>query len=136
MRTKAAQRWLARPWFTALLFTALLARALIPVGFMPGPGGVVLCSGYAPVPAMAGMDMPGMDMSGMADHASGGPLQRHGMEVCPFSAVATVMAAGHAPTLAALALVAPSVIVFPPQQSIPRGTIVPTSLPRGPPASA
>lgn len=136
MRTNAAQRWLGRPWFTALLFAALLARALIPVGFMPGPGGVVLCSGYAPVPAMPGMDMPGMDMSGMPDHAAGGPSQRRGMEVCPFSAVATVMAAGHAPTLSALALFVPSVIVLPPERSIPRGTIVPTSLPRGPPASA
>jgi hypothetical protein len=131
-----AQRWLASRCFTALLFAALLSRALIPVGFMPGAGGIVLCSGYAPVAAMPGMDMPGMDMSGNADHGAGGPSQRHGIEFCPFSAVASVMAAGHAPALTALMLFVPAVIVFPPQKSIPRGTIVPTSLPRGPPASA
>jgi hypothetical protein len=130
-----AQRWLASRCFTALLFAALLSRALIPVGFMPGAGGIVLCSGYAPVAAMPGMDMPGMDMSGNADQGAGGPSQRHGIEFCPFSAVASVMAAGHAPALAALARFVPTVIVFPPQKSIPRGTIVPTSLPRGPPAS-
>jgi hypothetical protein len=130
-----AQRWLASRWFTALLFAALLSRALIPVGFMPAAGGIVLCSGYAPVAAMPGMDMPGMDMSGTADHGAGGPAQHHGTEVCPFGAVATVMAAGHAPALAALTPFVPSVIVFPPQESIPRGTIVPTSLPRGPPDS-
>ncbi len=61
-RHEIAQRWLARGWFAALLFAALFSRALIPVGFMPGPGGVVLCSGYAPVSSLP--DMPGMDMSG------------------------------------------------------------------------
>jgi hypothetical protein len=131
-----AQRWLASRCFTALLFAALLSRALIPVGFMPGAGGIVLCSGYAPVAAMSGMDMPGMDMSGTADHGAGGPSQRHGIEFCPFAAVASVMAAGHAPALAALIPFVPAVLVFPPQKPIPRGTIVPTSLPRGPPASA
>ena len=105
MRPKAAQHWLNRPWFAALLFAALLSRALIPLGFMPGPGGIVLCSGYAPVPTMPygsaathnmpgmdmpGMDMPGMDMSGNADHADAkAPSQRHeGVEICLFSAVA------------------------------------------------
>jgi hypothetical protein len=130
-----AQRWLDRPWFTALLFAALLSRALIPLGFMPGPGGIVLCSGYAPVPAM---DMPGMDMSAKADHADAtAPSQRHeGVQICLFSAVARVMAAGHAPLLAVFPLFDSSTTVFPPEKSIPRGRIVPTSLPRGPPATA
>ena len=143
-----AQHWLNRPWFTALLFAALLSRALIPLGFMPGPGGIVLCSGYAPVPTMPygsaadhgmpGMDMPGMDMSGNADHADAkAPSQRHeGVEICLFSAVARMMAVGHAPPLAAFPLFDFSTTVFPPEKSIPRGRIVPTSLPRGPPATA
>lgn len=121
-----------------MLFTALFARALVPVGFMPGPGGIVLCSGYAPVPdmsgmAMPGMDMPGMDMSGNSDQGAGGPSQRHGMEFCPYAAVASVMAAGHAAPPAVSTPLIPSVILFPPEQSLPRGTIVPTALPRGPP---
>jgi hypothetical protein len=135
VRHATAQRWLASRCFTALLFAALLSRALIPVGFMPGAGGIVLCSGYAPVAAMPGMDMPGMDMSGNADPGTGAPSPHHGTELCPFAAVATVMAAGHAPTLTALTVFVPSVLVFPPEQSIPRGTIVPTRLPRGPPDS-
>jgi hypothetical protein len=110
-----------------LLFAALLTRTLIPVGFMPGPGGIILCSGYGPVPVM---DMPGMDMSGS-------PPQRHdGTEFCPYTAVASVMAAGQAAPLAAFTLFVPSIIVFPPEKSLPRGTIVPTSLPRGPPPTA
>ena len=127
-----------KTWFTALLFTALLSRALVPMGFMPGPGGIVLCSGYAPVLTMPGMDMPGMDMSGKADQAGAGwPAQRHdGMDFCPYTAAASVMAAGHATPLAAMTLVVPSVMVFPPEKSIPRGTVVPTSLPRGPPTTA
>jgi hypothetical protein len=121
-----------------LLFAALLSRALIPLGFMPGPGGIVLCSGYAPVPTMPGMDMPGMDMSGNADHADAtAPSQRHeGVGICLFSAVARVMAVGHAPSLAAFPLFDSSATDFPPEKSMPRGRIVPTSLPRGPPATA
>jgi hypothetical protein len=115
-----------------LLFAALFSRALIPAGFMPGAGGIVLCSGYAPVPAM---DMPGMDMSGSADQGAGGPTQRHGVEFCPYTAVASVMAAGHAAALTTFTPFVPSDGVFPPEKSLPRGTIVPTSLPRGPPLS-
>ncbi|HEY6454965.1 MAG TPA: hypothetical protein VIY90_06725 [Steroidobacteraceae bacterium] len=143
MRPKLAQRWLARSWFTALLFAALLSRALIPLGFMPGPGGIVLCSGYAPVSAMpygpeAEHSMPGMDMSGNAEHAHvRAPSRRHeGVQICLFSAVAKVMAVGHGSLLAAFSLFNSSRTVFPPEKSIPRGTIVPTSLPRGPPATA
>jgi hypothetical protein len=135
VKHSSAQRWLARGWFTALLFTALFARALVPVGFMPGAGGIVLCSGYAPVPDMSRMAMPGMDMSGNTDQGAGGPAQPHGMEFCPYTAVAAVMAAGHAAPLTVSTPLVPSAILFPPEQSIARGTIVPTALPRGPPSS-
>lgn len=105
---------------------------------MPGAGGIVLCSGYAPVPDMSRMAMPGMDMSGKdrsgnTDQGAGGPSQPHGMEFCPYTAVASVMAAGHAAPLTVSTPLIPSVILFPPEQSIARGTIVPTALPRGPP---
>ena len=85
---------------------------------------------------MRGMNMPGMDMSGEDNHGAGGPSPRHGMEFCPYTAVAAAMAAGHAPLLTAFTRFVPSRVVFPPERSIPRGTIVPTRLPRGPPASA
>jgi hypothetical protein len=117
-----------------LLFAALFSRALIPVGFMPGAGGIVLCSGYASVPAM---DMPGMDMSAKTDQANASaPSHRHeGVQICLFSAVTRLMTAGHPSALAAFPLVVSGTTVFPPEKSIPRGTIVPTSLPRGPPAT-
>jgi len=139
-----AQRWLARRWFAALLFSALFARALIPAGYMPGAGGLMLCSGYAPVPGaqhagaaadtMSGMDMSGMDMTGMADPGAPGP--HHGVELCPFAAASCAMAAGHAPLLTISSPVPIARIVFPPERIIPRGTLVPTRLPRGPPAIA
>jgi hypothetical protein len=116
-----------------LLFAAVFSRALIPVGFMPGAGGIVLCSGYASVPAV---DMPGMNMSAKTDQANASaPSHRHeAAEICLFSAVARLMAAGHPSALAAFPYFVPGT-VFPPEKSIPRGTIVPTSLPRGPPAT-
>jgi hypothetical protein len=122
-----------------LLFAALLSRALIPLGFMPGPGGIVLCSGYAPVEhSMPAMQMPGMDMSGKTDQADAtAPSQRHeAVQICLFSAVARLMAVGPAPALAVFPLFDSSTTVFPPEKLIPRGRIVPTSLPRGPPATA
>jgi hypothetical protein len=81
------------------------------------------------------MDMPGMDMASTADHGGAGwPSQRHdGMEVCPFAAAASVMAVGHAQPLAVFTAFLSTLIVFPPAKTVPRGTIVPTSLPRGPP---
>lgn len=95
-----------------MLLPGLLLRSLIPVGFMPmfGPGlsvSLMLCPGYAPVPAaidttahaladasmdMSGMDMPDMPMaepiaahtgpSGRPDH------QEH--TLCPYAASATL----------------------------------------------
>jgi hypothetical protein len=60
-----SNRRTARRLWLAILLPGLLLRSLIPLGFMPmfGPGyGVrlVLCAGYAPVPAATAMsaDMP------------------------------------------------------------------------------
>jgi hypothetical protein len=134
-----AQRWMRRPWFSAALLIALLFRALVPVGYMPGIGSdgtfaVMLCPGYAPVPAaMSGVaDMPDMaGMPGIAQHSGHG--QHESQDNCPYAGAATGLALVRlAP---ATLLPQPSLlsVVFPPERNIPRGTIVPTRLPRGPP---
>jgi hypothetical protein len=152
VRNRIAHRWLKKPWFAALLLTAFFSRALIPIGFMPGPGGLILCSGYAAVPSnvdgavaahdmpdMPGMDMGDMDMSthasppGHGDHSP----DHDSMGVCPYAAAAAVLAITHAYSApSGLLPVAPPLTTFPPEIPLPRGTIVPTSLPRGPPSLA
>jgi hypothetical protein len=144
-----------KPILAALLLVTFLARALVPTGFMPGPGGLILCSGFAPAPStvsqamshdmstmdMSGMDMAGMDMSGMA-HAGGHPAhgggsQDHeGSSLCPFAAAATTMASGHACLISVAVAVDSGPVLLPEQPFVPRGTIVPTRLPRGPPSLA
>jgi hypothetical protein len=92
---------------------------------------------------MAGMDMSAMDMSGMdmSQHAGtpgqGGRAPDHESSgVCPFSAAATTMAALDVPSLSVHSPFVSTDIVLPLQPFIPRGTIVPTRLPRGPPPFA
>ena len=142
-------RSIRSPALSALLLIAFCTHALIPVGFMPGRGGLIVCHGYAvPVNSgpqsmthnmsatdMAGMDMSGMDMSPQAGHSSnhGGPPQHEGSSVCPFAAAATTMAGGHTLVLLVIATGVTGPIALPPQPFVPRGTIVPTRLPRGPP---
>ena len=158
MRNQVAIRWARTPWLAVLLLVTFFARALVPAGFMPGPGGLMVCSGYAPVAAgpaahqmphdmsgmdMAGMDMSSMDMSGMAMSGDSGSLghgghgsDHEGMGICPFAAAATTMSAPHAVSAVTFAQLIPAAIEPPPQEFIPRGTIVPTRLPRGPPSLA
>lgn len=114
---------------------------------MPGPGGLVLCSGYAPIATGSAAhqmphDMSGMDMSGMAMPGDPGNPNHGGhgsdhesMGVCPFAAAASTMSAPHAIAVVAFASLIPTSIELPLQEFIPRGTIVPTRLPRGPPLS-
>ena len=135
---------------SALLLVAFCTHALIPVGFMPGPGGLIICHGYAAAPAnsgprsmthgmsatdMAGMDMSGMDMSPVAGHSPsrGGSPDHDASSVCPFAAAATTLAGGHTVILLVIAISVTGPIDLPPQPFVPRGTIVPTRLPRGPP---
>jgi len=136
--------WARNPLVAVLLLTAFFSRALVPVGFMPGPGGLTLCSGYAAVESgsgMSGMDMSGMDMSGMDMSAMTGHPGRPGqgpdhgsMGICPFAAAATAMATmQQASPVASLAPFVSADVDLPVQPFIPRGTIVPTRLPRGPP---
>ena len=155
MRNQVAIRWARTPWLAALLSVTFFARALVPTGFMPGPGGLILCSGYAPIATgsaahqmphdmsgmdMSGMDMSSMDMSGMAmpghpgSPSHGGHAPDHeSMGICPFAAAASTMSAPHAIAVVVFAHLIPASIALPPQEFIPRGTIVPTRLPRGPP---
>lgn len=153
-----AIKWAQNPALAALLLVAFFSRALIPAGFMPGPGGLVICPGYTPAPGaatpqsmshdmsamqMAGMDMSGMDMSGMdmahqAGHPAkdGGSPDHEGSSPCPFAAAAIAMVSGHFATLVSVSHVVTPRIELPSQPVVPRGTIAPTSLPRGPPSLA
>lgn len=134
----------------ALLLVTFFARALIPAGFMPGPGGLMLCPYYGPAASavhadmghdMSGMDMSAMDMSGMdragvAHPAHGGSQGHEGSTLCPFAAAATAVASGLTAMPSAVVAVTPATVRRPDLPFIPRGTIVPTRLPRGPPALA
>jgi hypothetical protein len=91
-----SNRRTARRLWLAILLPGLLLRSLIPLGFMPmfGPGyGVrlVLCAGYAPVPAATAMsadmpmDMPmGVPMDVPAPHHPDGDTRDHSS--CPYGA--------------------------------------------------
>jgi len=133
-----ARALLRNRWLQAILLIAFLARAMIPAGFMPGPGGLMICSGYAPITSAANAqtmhdDMPGMDMPGMhmAQHSG-----HEGSSLCPFAAAATTMASGHGAVNTVSTLVESVAVQLPEPPLVPRGTIVPTRLPRGPPGLA
>lgn len=155
MKGCMAIRLTRSPLLAALVLVTFFARALVPTGFMPGPGGLMLCSGFAPSPAavtqpmghdmstmgMSGMDMTGMDMPGMAhqgDHSSrnNGSTDHEGSSLCTFAAAATTMSSGHTAVLSVSVAVEAGSVQLPDQPFVPRGTIVPTRLPRGPPAFA
>ena len=137
-----AIRWVRNPWLAVLLLGAIFTRALIPVGFMPGPGGLVLCPGYAPTNFGAGAastaqhDMPGMDMSGHdmgMDHSGKAPAHAS-MGGCVFAAAGTALAFFHTPGPALITPVVSLEKIFAPQPFVPRTAVAPTRLPRGPPA--
>ena len=154
VRNQVAVRWARNRWLAALLFVTFSARALVPTGFMPGPSGLMLCPGYAPVETgsaahqiphdMSGMDLSSMDMSPMAMPGHSGSTS-HGGEspghedssICPFAAAsATTMAISPVAVLVAVACTRTHHIDLVPQAVIPRDTVVPTRLPRGPPSFA
>jgi len=161
-----------RPFVIAVLLVTWTCRALVPLGFMPGPGGLMLCPSYGPVAGahgfapnpsgsrsvspvpgthssgntvsgadMPGMDMPGMDMSGMdrgrpaQGHGHGGGHSGHDRAgTCPFAALASQMAMQRGldwPLLPPTAATHPSVRF---EEFVPTGRLVPSPLPRGPPA--
>ena len=149
---RTAIKWGKNPLLATLLMVAFCTRALIPIGFMPGPGGLILCDGYAAMSGakaphgmshemagMAGMDMSGMDMPGMDSHPvhDDGASKHGGLSLCPFAAAATAMASGHA-ALAVTELLPPVArkIELPSLPFVPRTALVPSRLPRGPPMFA
>ena len=142
MRRSVALRWARNPWLAVLLLGAIFTRALIPIGYMPGGAGVMLCPGYAATAGGAAhsaghQDMPGMDMS---DHGAGGMDHggkspgHEGMGFCPSGAAVTVFTLSQALATAAYAPIVKLNVRFVPGPLIPQGTVIPTRLPRGPPA--
>ncbi len=101
----------------------------------------MLCPGYGPVPvsvvhSMGGDDMSGMDMSdhgGAGTHNNGAPTHE-GMGICPIGAAAAVLGLLNASAVVAYSPIVQLEIQLAPPPVVPRGTIVPTRLPRGPPA--
>ena len=150
MKNRLAIKWARNPLLAALLLVTFFARALVPAGFMPGSGGLMLCPAYGPPTGvrhvamnddMSSMDMSGMDMVGMA-HAGGHPAHsdgspdHEGSSLCPFAAAATTMAGGNSALFSVAVAVETAPVLLPEQPFVPRGTIVPTRLPRGPPSLA
>lgn len=150
MTNRVAVRLARNPRLAVILLVTLGLRALTPIGYMPGPGGLMLCPGYAPIASttdadrsdMSGMDMSGMDMSGPAmpmgavpmDHSGKAP-SHDGMGMCPFAAAATAFTLFHAPAIAAFVPVVRFEIASEPRSFNPPAQVPPTRLPRGPPAS-
>ena len=146
-----ARKSLSSPWLQLLLVVVLLGRALVPVGYMPGAGGLVLCPAYGHAQAASGhamahpmaMDMPGYDMSAMdmgpAASKGGAHAGHQGMAhegSCAYATSASGSALSTVHSLPPVAYVpsTPNDVPAPVEPLIPRGTIVPTRLPRGPPA--
>jgi hypothetical protein len=133
-----ALRLARNPWLAGLLLVMFVTRALIPIGYMPGPDGLMLCPGYAPAVLASAANhhaMSDMDKSDAAkpmDH--GGKAPAHDMEMCPFAATVTAFALLHAPATTAFALVVQGEIKLGAQLFIRPARVPPTRLPRGPPA--
>jgi hypothetical protein len=124
-----------RPWLSALLLVAFSCRALVPVGYMPGAGGLILCPGYAPVAAQSGQQHSLMGHDHAHSHNHAHSHSNDGNGYCPFGGVTSPLLSAHVLPMLAPAAPLATVISYPPQQALPRGTIVPTRLPRGPPAN-
>jgi len=116
------------PLLAALLLVAFGSHALIPSGFMPGRGGLVICHGHV----MSSSGMPG---HGDTTPGHGGADPHHpNASLCPFAAAATTMAAAQSAVSLAVAVILISDVALPSRSFIPRSILVPTRLPRGPPA--
>jgi hypothetical protein len=142
VKNRFAIKWARHPLAATLLLVAFCTRALVPTGFMPGPGGLIVCPGDLPGHAISHMmhhDMSAMDMSSMvvdADrHAHHDTRSEHeGSTLCPFAAAAGTAANVHVLALTLAVSSESEPVRFPLHSYIPRGTIVPSLLPRGPPS--
>lgn len=118
------------PLLAALLLAAFCSHALVPSGFMPGRGGLVICHGHVP-------SSPGMPGYGDSTPGPGGADPHHpSVSLCPFAAAATPVAAAQSGVSLVVGTVLVSDVELPLRSFIPRGTLVPTRLPRGPPVFA
>lgn len=143
MKNTLALKWARNPLLAVLLLVAFCARALVPAGFMPGAGGLVFCQGLSASQDARAVpmshDMSTMDMSGpthadsLPDHHDRPTGDHEGSSVCPFAAAITSMASGHAPAPDIAIAAESGSASLPDLAFVPRGTIVPTRLPRGPP---
>ena len=80
-----------RAWLCALLALALAIRLLVPQGWMPnGAGGVMMCSGSAPV-AMASAMHGGQEMPAGHGQDHPCPFAALGLAAAPPAAVAPVL---------------------------------------------
>ena len=124
------------PGLAALLLAVLTVRALMPAGFMVGAEGIELCPDQGPMPSHH------HDMHHRMHAANGGdghlhhngPAGSSGPGGCPFAGAA---AAALVSQFGAVSVLASSVDLVVPalsERPVPRETIVPTRLPRGPPA--
>ena len=119
---------------------------------MPGSGGLVICDGFIHAPGskaahtlehdmsamemadMASMDMPGMDAHHPGHSKGGGSPEHEHAGICPFAAAATAMGFSRIAVSIAVVPAIARQIDLPFLPSVPRDTIVPTRLPRGPPS--
>ena len=126
-----------QPWLTTVLLVACVTRALIPLGFMPGPAGIVICHGYGNQ-----IDTRDLQLQLLADEWSSSgvpddPPNQHGNHdtpICPFAAAAGSIAVPP-PVLpgAQLSHLLAIGIPVPPGRAIPRTLKASSLLPRGPP---
>jgi hypothetical protein len=128
---RSALDLLRDPCFALLLAAAFVARALIPMGFMPAPQGLAMCSsivagepGASPVATLRSLPLPSPD-AGSAPHDS-----------CPFALALGALADTTAtPTLQTAWQVDEWAADFKSPAPLTPGPSR-TQLPRGPPAQA
>jgi len=112
---------------------------------MPVNGHLDICWGYAPPSAALvrqltqqiseADSLAGFSFGDTTNRGGHGP-DHDGMGVCPFAAAATAMAPHRADAAMVLVRSVSLPVEIPSQTFIPRSTIVPTRLPRGPPSLA
>ena len=146
MKSQTAVRWARNPLLAALVLLAFCARALVAPGFMPAPGGLILCHGYTLAPSAGVADAAGHDMAAMADMEMSHPGPQSSQNTgtrdhttstfCPFATAATAMASAHTLILPTTVRTAPEDTRQPSQSLRRRTTIALAGLPRGPPATA
>jgi hypothetical protein len=129
---RSAQNLARQPWFALLLAVAFLARALIPVGFMPAPQGLVMCSAVVAGEATSSPVAPLRSLPGLG--STGTEAQSH--DTCQYAlSLATLADTTRTPTLLLAWQIAERQWSF---ERLPLAAfaLLRKQLPRGPPAQA